>query len=112
MPNVEQMRVVLQAAARDAKRARAAGMSLAEQTAYILLVAGQQARNQRRYELAMTFHLARSVLVAAGSINAAWSSLTEEPALDSNSGSQTPVSNTGVTNSPADVPLEYFTRGK
>jgi len=112
MPNVEQVKVVFKAAARDAKRSRAVGMTLKSQVEYILLVAGQQARNQRRYDLAMTFHLARCVLVASSSINEAWASLQGHDALGTEIAGHTPVSNTGVTETPAAVPVEYFTRGK
>jgi hypothetical protein len=112
MPSLHLIRQVFQAAARDAKRARVADMTLKSQVAYILLAAGQQARKQRRYDLAMAFHLARSVTVASDSIKTAWDSLQEHDALGTETAGNTPVSNTGVTETPAAVPVEYFTGGK
>lgn len=110
MPNVEQVRQVFKLAAREAKAKRAEGMSLKEQVQYILLVAGQQYRNRRQYDLAMCCHLARCVLASSETIKEGWESLQENGACAANSEPITPVSNTGVTETPAAVPIEYFTR--
>lgn len=112
MQNVDRMREVFKLAAREAKANRVASMTLLEQTTYILLVAGKQARDRRQYALALDYRLTYALCKVCSSIDEVWTSLRENDVLGSETAPNTPASNTGVTPAGATVPLEYFTRGK
>lgn len=112
MQNVERVRECLKLAAREAKANRVASMTLVQQTLYVLLVAGKQARDRRQYALALDYTLAHRILKLTGSIADAWRALQEESEPASEIGQLTPASNTGVTEPSASVPIEYFTGGK
>lgn len=112
MQNGHEIAAVLKCAAREAKANRAAHLSLVEQTLYILLVASRQHLKRREYHRAYLHQTAWRVLRHHSSIKLAWEHLTQasEPRPDETQ--TTPVSNTGVTESSAAVPLDYFTGGK
>lgn len=112
MQNIGRMRELLKLTAREAKANRAVGLSLVDQVLYSLLVQERQARSRREYTRALDCMLTYRVLKAGGSISKAWASLQEQSVLGDETGRNTPASNTGVTESPAAVPMEYFTGGK
>lgn len=79
---------------------------------FFLSAASRQHQGRREYELAALYKRVYFLLRAAGSIGAAWKELELLSAHESGSDRQTPVSNTGVTETGAAVPTEYFTGGK
>lgn len=112
MPNSQEVAQVLKLAARHAKANRAANCTLYDQVLFSLSAASGQLKRQKRYHDALVHHLAWACLKSAGSIKEAWAMLVEVDVPQVETAPQTPVSNTGVTESPATVPLEYFTGGR
>jgi hypothetical protein len=85
------------------------GKATRERVLFSLLAAARQAVTRRQYSYALQCKMLYATINGHERLRSAWDELEQTSAHGVASTSNTPASNTGVTDSGAAVPCEYFT---
>lgn len=112
MQNGHEALELFKATARACKSDPSRSCTLREHVRFSLLVQGKQAISRKEYRRALICKQLCQIVERSKSIKEAFIHLEELIANGHSPSQQTPVSNTGVTEPAAAVPIDYFTGGK
>lgn len=110
MQNWSEVEELFKLTARACKSDPSRSCTLIEHMRFSLLVAGRQHVTRREYRRALLCKELLQFLKHYEDVKSAWNDLQLTIARDLRSTQKTPASNTGVTDTSAAVPLEYFER--